>query len=90
MSIPTDRGYAIITVDEAGKTTVSISASLPVRGRSEHIFAVHVGEPTVAVHKEVPLTRTGKVAWSTSPVQVYVDPAGLVHVAPLARASAPA
>lgn len=83
MPIPTDRGYAIITVDEAGKTTVSVSASLPEQGRSESIYAVHSGESKVAVHKEVALTRTGKVVWSTSPAQVYADAAGLVHVAPL-------
>lgn len=81
MAIPTDRGYAIISVDATGKITVSVSATLPDQGGSEHIFAVHSGESKVAVHEDVALTKMGNLSWTTVPVQVFVDARGLVHVA---------
>lgn len=84
MAIPTDRGYAILNVDEAGATTVSVSVTPPDHGASEYVFAVHAKLPEVAVDKSLKLARAGNVAWSTVPVQVFVDQAGLVHVAPLA------
>jgi len=82
MALPIDRGYVILSFEEGRKTTVSVARSRPEQGRSEDVFAVHASLSKLAVHKEVPLVGTGRLAWSTKPVKVYTDDGGLVHVAP--------
>jgi hypothetical protein len=85
MAIPTDRGYAILSADESGKLTVSVSVTLPDQDGSSQIFAEHTGESRVAVDPGIPLARAGNVSWTTVPVQVFVDSRGTVHVAALGR-----
>ena len=82
MAIPTDRGYAILTETPDGQLTVRISASQPVAGRADDVFAEHVGESRVRIDPSVQLAKHGKLSWTTSPVQVYVSSAGTVNITP--------
>jgi hypothetical protein len=82
MAIPTDRGYVILSKDAAGSITVSVSVTRPNEGRSSQIFAEHVGEARIALDNAVKLVTSGGVSWSTVPVQVFVDPKGVVNITP--------
>jgi hypothetical protein len=82
MAIPTDRGYAILTRTADGKVTVSVSTSVPHAGDARDAFAQHVGESRVHIDPSVQLVNSGQRSWTTKPVQVFVDSAGLVHITP--------
>jgi hypothetical protein len=82
MAIPTDRGYAILNHTADGKLTVSVSTSVPHAGDAHSVFAQHVGESRVHVDPSVTLVKKGQLSWTTKPVQVFVDSAGLVNIAP--------
>ena len=82
MAIPTDRGYVILSKDAAGKTTVRVSTTPPDKRGSGQIFAEHTGETRVALDSRVRLVTSGNASWSTTPVQVFVDAHGVVHIAP--------
>lgn len=84
MSIPTDRGYAIIQKTAAGTYTVGVTVVKPEEGGLDHVHARHAGQSSVVVDQSVALVRSGDLAWTQSPVQVFVDPRGRVNVSPLA------
>jgi hypothetical protein len=88
MAIPTDRGYVILSESPDGQLTVRISASQPVAGKADDVFAEHVGESRVRIDPSVQLVKHGKLSWTTSPVQVFVSSAGTVNITPARSAVA--
>jgi hypothetical protein len=80
MSIPTDRGFVALT--RHGGITRSIDVCLRIiDGKPHDIFATHAGPGAVVIHSGVELVATEYGAFTQDLVEVYVDPAGGVHVA---------
>lgn len=80
MTISTDRGLVALT--QEGNTTRSIDVCLRIiDGEPRDIFATHVNPGAVFVHPGVELVSSAYGAYTQALVEVYVDPAGRVHVA---------
>lgn len=80
MTIPTDRGLVALT--QEGNTTRSIDVCLKIiDGEPQEIFATHVDPGTVSIDPAVELVPCAYGAYTQELVEVYVDPAGVVHVA---------
>lgn len=84
MPTPTDRGYAIIQKTAAGTYTIGVSVVKPEEGGLDHVHARYARQSSFVIDKSVTLVTSGDLAWTKSPVQVFVDPRGRVNVSPLA------
>jgi hypothetical protein len=81
MTMPTDRGYVVVTDEADGTQTVQVAASI-AEGKPVGVYAVHKRvPPPVVIHPEVELVADGPGRFSRDVVQVFADRHGSVHVA---------
>jgi hypothetical protein len=79
-SLPTDRGYVVVTPEGDGRQTVRISAEV-TNGEAVGVYAEHVGAPSVVIHPEVELVESESNSFTKDVVEVFADEDGTVHVA---------
>jgi hypothetical protein len=80
LPIPTDRGYVVVTQDDAGKQTVMIGTK-PNNGHPDTVYAMHVSPSGVNVHSEVTMLGSRSRQFTADLAEVYVDDQGIVHIA---------
>jgi len=70
MSLPTDRGYAVVRQHSDGSVTVEVCAAI-TDGRPTNIHARHAQQPAVRIHPDVRLVDAGKYRYTTDVVEVF-------------------
>jgi hypothetical protein len=79
MPIPTDHGFAVLTHEDDGTTSVMVCSDL-VNGTPRNPYAVHPHRPAVSVDSAIRLVTSGSTRHTTQAVAVSVAPDGTVHV----------
>jgi len=79
MPIPNDHGYAVLTREDDGTTSVMVCSDL-VNGVPQNPYAVHPHRPSVSIDKGVTLATSGRTRFTTQTVTVLVAPDGTVQV----------
>ena len=70
MAIPTDRGYAVITANPDGTTTLAICTAIE-GGKPVGVFARHIQQSNIQVHPNVTLAQGGGYQYTTHVVEVF-------------------
>ena len=86
MPTPTDRGYAFVTTDRDGTTTVSVAANI-ADGSPVGVYAEHVGATGVRVEPDIRLIERDGSRFIAEAVEVFGDDDGIVHIAKAGSAS---
>lgn len=79
MRTPTDTGIVTIETAFDGTSTVMVCASV-LDGVPIEVRAVHFRRPDVRIDDGVALLSSGSITHSRSPVAVFADDDGVVHV----------
>ena len=79
MALPTDRGYAVLTDNPDGTTTVRVCTSVE-NGEPVNVYAAHVNAPAVQVAADVKLFHTGAFRYTAKMVEVLNGEGGAVVV----------
>ena len=79
MALPTDRGFAVLTENADGTTTVQVCTAVE-NGAPVDVYAAHVNTPTVRVSADVNLLKTGSVRYTEKIVEVFSGEGGAVYV----------
>lgn len=75
----TDRGYAVLTKETDGTTSVVVCADT-TNGRPSHPYAVHSHHAAVTVDDTIRLAKHGATRYTTRPVEVVAADDGTVQV----------
>jgi hypothetical protein len=79
MSIPTDRGYVVLTKEDDGTISVVVCAGL-TRGYPTAPYAVHPHRSHVALDGKVKIVNAGRARHTTEVVEVSIDDSDTVHI----------
>ena len=87
MAMPTDRGYAVVSDNDDGTTTVMVCTGIE-DGEPINVFAMHVRQPKVAIGSDVRLIHAKSYRHTDQLVEVFVGD-GAVHVCAPSRRKGP-
>jgi hypothetical protein len=70
MDMPTDRGYAVISRNADGTSTVKVGTAI-VHGQPKGVYAKYANVRSVEIDPAVHLARTAHYRYTTSVVEVF-------------------